>query len=184
MEVESCAVMVEPDFCLVEHRRNAVPVADGCRPRLGGLPRHLADLPVDGVVLMLPLAAVMVLFSGPIVRLLYQRGNFTPADTLLVSRVQAMYAFQLAFTGVGMLYGRVLVAMKRTDLVMASAALNLALDIVLNLICMRYLGVAGIALATSLFYFGTFLFFRTMARRLLGRQMKMQTALAVGTSCA
>ena len=108
--------------------------------------------------LMLPLTAIMVLFSGTIVRLLYQRGNFTPADTLLVSRVQAMYAFQLAFAGLGMLYGRLLVAMKRTDLIMASAALNLGLDIVLNLICMRYLGVAGIALATSLFYFGSYLF--------------------------
>ncbi len=134
--------------------------------------------------LMLPLAAIMVLFSGTIVRLLYQRGNFTPADTLLVSRVQAMYALQLAFAGLGMLYGRLLVAMKRTDLIMASAALNLGLDIVLNIICMRHFGVAGIALATSLFYFGSYLFARTMARRLLGRQMKMQTGLAVGASCA
>ncbi len=134
--------------------------------------------------LMVPLAAVMIWFSATIVRVLYQRGNFSPADTLLVSRIQAMYAFQLAFTAVGMLYGRLLIAMKRTDLIMASAALNLSLDIVLNLICMRYLGVAGIALATSLFYFGTFLFLRTTARRLLGRQMKTQTGLAVGTSCA
>ncbi len=134
--------------------------------------------------LMVPLAAIMVLFSGLIVRLLYQRGNFTPADTLLVSHVQAMYAFQLAFTAIGMLYSRLLVAMKRTDIIMASAALNLGLDIILNLVCMRYLGVAGIALATSLFYFGTFLFLRTTARRLLSRQMKMQTGLAVGASCA
>jgi putative peptidoglycan lipid II flippase len=133
---------------------------------------------------MLPLVVIMVSFSSTIVRLLYQRGNFTPTDTLLVSRVQAMYALQLAFAGVGMLYGRMLVAMKRTDLIMASAALNLAFDIVFNFICMRHFGVAGIALATSLFYFGSFLFARTMARRLLSRQMKRQTALTFGTSCA
>ena len=132
----------------------------------------------------LPLVVIMVMFSGAIVRLLYQRGNFTAADTLLVSRVQAMYALQLVFTGVGMLYGRMLVAMRRTDLIMASAALNLVLDVVLNILCMRRFGVAGIALATSLFYFGSFLFARTMATRLLRRQIRMQTVLTFGTSCA
>ncbi len=133
---------------------------------------------------MLPLVAVLVLGSGTIVRLLYQRGAFSAADTALVSRVQIMYAWQLSFGGVAILYARLLIAMKRNDLIMVSAALNLGLDIVLNLVCMRYLGVAGIALATSLFYFGSFLFFQTMGRYLLGRQMKLQSSLAMGTLCA
>jgi putative peptidoglycan lipid II flippase len=45
--------------------------------------------------------------------------------------------------------------------------LNLALDIPLNLILMRWIGVAGIALATSLWTVSTFLFLLYWARRLL-----------------
>ena len=35
---------------------------------------------------------------------------------------------------------------------MYAAAINLSLDVVFNIICMRFWGVAGIALSTSLFY--------------------------------
>jgi putative peptidoglycan lipid II flippase len=133
---------------------------NGCRRTLQTYTRVVSFV-------LIPVAIVMVLGSRTIVRLLYQRGVFTPADTVLVSRVQAMYAVQLLFCGVGMLYGRLLVAMKRNDLIMVSAMLNLVLDVVLNIICMRYFGVAGIALSTSLFYLGSFLFCRTMANRLL-----------------
>jgi putative peptidoglycan lipid II flippase len=128
---------------------------------------------------LIPVAIVLVLGSSTIVRLLYQRGAFTIADTVLVSRVQAMYALQLLFCGVGMLYGRLLVAMKRNDLIMVGAALNLTLDVVLNIICMRYFGVAGIALSTSLFYFGSFLFCRTMANRLLSQKETLGLAAVV-----
>jgi putative peptidoglycan lipid II flippase len=128
---------------------------------------------------LIPVAIVLALGSRTIVRLLYQRGAFTTADTVLVSRVQAMYALQLLFCGVGMLYGRLLVAMKRNDLIMVCAVLNLTLDVVLNIVCMRYLGVAGIALSTSLFYFGSFMFCRAMANRLLSQKTTSGLAAAV-----
>jgi peptidoglycan biosynthesis protein MviN/MurJ (putative lipid II flippase) len=50
---------------------------------------------------------------------------------------------------------------------MIIAGINLALDVVLNLICMKWLGVAGIALSTSLFYLGSLAFAVVMGRRLL-----------------
>lgn len=48
--------------------------------------------------------------------------------------------------------------MRRTDLILYCGTLNLMLDVVLNLILMRWFGVAGIALATSLWTASTFLF--------------------------
>jgi putative peptidoglycan lipid II flippase len=48
--------------------------------------------------------------------------------------------------------------MRRTDLALYCGMLNLILDIFLNLILMRWLGVAGIALATSLWTVSTFFF--------------------------
>ena len=57
--------------------------------------------------------------------------------------------------------------MRRTDLILYCGILNLGLDIVLNLILMRWFGVAGIALATSLWTVSTFLFLWYWTRRLM-----------------
>jgi putative peptidoglycan lipid II flippase len=62
---------------------------------------------------------------------------------------------------------RFLVAMRRTDLIFYCGTLNLILDIGLNLILMRWFGVAGIALATSLWTVSTFLFLWYWTWRLL-----------------
>jgi len=117
------------------------------------------------------------------VRLLYQRGAFGAADTAVVARVQAMYALQVPFFAIGLLHVRLLTALKRNDLVMASAGLNLVLDIILNLVCMRFLGVAGIALSTSLFYVGSFFFASYATRRLLHRVRQAPRPVMAEAAC-
>ena len=77
--------------------------------------------------------------------------------------------------------------MRRNDIVMVSAGLNLGLDVVLNLICIRLLGVVGIALSTSVFYVGSFLFTAFTVRTLLSRaQQSSQIAVAAlaNNSCS
>ena len=59
--------------------------------------------------------------------------------------------------------------MRRTDLVLYCGLLNLVLDIVLDFVLMRLMGVAGLALATSLWTISTCVFFWLCARRLLAR---------------
>lgn len=128
------------------------------------------------VLVMTPVCLVLIALSPSLTRLLFERGAFTAQDTLVVSQVQTMYALQIPFYAAGLLYVRMLTALKRNDLVMISAGISLALDIVLNLICMKYLGVAGIALSTSLFYIASLLFAFFMARRLLSDRLVKQVA--------
>ena len=80
-----------------------------------------------------------------------------------------MYAIQIPFFVVSRVYYRFVVAMRRTDLVLYCGLLNLALDVVLNLLLMRWMGVAGIALATSLWTMSTLVFLWYWANRLLAR---------------
>jgi putative peptidoglycan lipid II flippase len=129
------------------------------------------------LLIMTPICVLLIAFSPALVRLLFQRGAFTAQDTLVVSRVQAMYALQIPFYAAGLLYVRMLTALRRNDLVMISAGISLALDVVLNLICMRFWGVAGIALSTSLFYVASLSFAFYMARRLLRQNSEQQNAL-------
>jgi putative peptidoglycan lipid II flippase len=105
-----------------------------------------------------PIALGLIAGAHPLIRLTLQHGAFSSGDTAVVAPVLMMYAVQIPFFVCSRVCYRFLVAMRRTDLIFYCGALNLALDIVLNLVLMRWFGVAGIALATSLWTVSTFLF--------------------------
>jgi len=117
----------------------------------------------------LPVAGLTIVSSHLLVRIAFQHGAFQTRDTEVVAKTLAMYAIQIPFFVTSRVYYRFLVAMLRTDLVLACGAINLGVDIVLNLVLMRWLGVAGIALATSMWTVSTFFFLRYWAKRLLAR---------------
>lgn len=102
-------------------------------------------------------AALIGAFSAPIVRLLFERGAFGSADTEIVAGVQMLFALQVPWYVAGGVAVRILSALQMNQVILAVAGANLLLDIALNWLLMRYLGVAGIALATSCVYFVSFL---------------------------
>ncbi len=114
-----------------------------------------------------PITALLVAAARPLVRAAYQHGRFGPHDTAAVASVLAMFAVQIPFYVVSRVDYRFIVAMRRTDLIFYCGLINLVLDIVLNLLFMRWFGVAGIAFATSIWMISTFFFLRYWSRRLL-----------------
>jgi putative peptidoglycan lipid II flippase len=121
-------------------------------------------------------AIALIAGARPLVHVLFERGRFGPRDTAVVSSVLAMYAIQIPFFSTSRVYYRFLVAMRRTDLVLYCGILNLGLDVVLNLVLMRWFGVAGIALATSLWTVSSFLYLWYWSRRLLKRAQSAEAA--------
>ena len=103
-----------------------------------------------------PIAVLLIAGSHLLIRITFQHGAFGPHDTAAVTPVLAMYAIQIPFFVASRVFYRFLVAMRRTDLIFYCGTINLILDIGLNLILMRWFGVAGIALATSLWTISTF----------------------------
>jgi putative peptidoglycan lipid II flippase len=87
-----------------------------------------------------------------LIRIVFQRGAFTAADTTVVGHVQAFLSLQIPFYILGQLGVRLISALKRNSVLMVIAGVNLTLNVIFNLILMRYAGVAGIALSTSLVY--------------------------------
>jgi putative peptidoglycan lipid II flippase len=94
----------------------------------------------------------LVAFSHPLIRIIFQRGAFTAADTGVVGRVQAFLSLQIPFYFLAQLGVRFISALKRNSVLMVIAGVNMVLNIIFNLILMRYAGVAGIALSTSFVY--------------------------------
>ncbi len=123
-----------------------------------------------------PIAILLIAGARPLVRIAYEHGHFGPHDTAIVASVLAMYAVQIPFYVTSRVYYRLIVAMRRTDLVLYCGLLNLGLDIVLNLVLMHWLGVAGIALATSLWTVSTFFYLWYWSRKLLARASAQEAA--------
>ena len=120
----------------------------------------------------------MLLIAGAnmLIRITFQHGAFGPGDTAVVTKVLVMYAIQIPFFVCSRVFYRFIVAMRRTDLILYCGTINLGLDLILNLILMRWFGVAGIALATSLWTVSTFFFFWYWSRRLLAQASHAEAA--------
>lgn len=114
-----------------------------------------------------PIATVLIAGSTLLVRMTLQHGVFSGTDTREVAPTLAMYALQIPFFVVSRVFYRLVIAMRRTDLVFYCGAINLAIDIALNIILMRFMGVAGIALSTSLWAVSTCLLLWFWSQRLL-----------------
>lgn len=95
------------------------------------------------------ITCVLVFVSEPITRLLFGRGAFDDAAVDLVAEVQWMYALQIPFFTWSMMAVRLISALRRNHVLMVGAGISLVLNIALNLWFSKYLGVAGIALSTS-----------------------------------
>ena len=114
-----------------------------------------------------PIAIVLIAGAHFLIQTTFQHGVFGVADSDAVTPVLAMYALQIPFFVCSRVFYRFLVAMRRTDLIFYCGLLNLGLDVVLNLVLMRWLGLAGIALATSLWTVSTLMFLWYWSRRIL-----------------
>ena len=130
------------------------------------------------VLATVPLTVLLAVLSKSLVRVLFQRSAFTSADTELVSWVQVCYAAQIPFHIWSLLFVRFLCSIRRNDLLMYLAAVNLTLDIVLNLVLMRIWGVAGIAMSTSIVTATSFVLVAIASVRLLARQGSSALATA------
>jgi putative peptidoglycan lipid II flippase len=103
-------------------------------------------------VAAVPATVLLILGSKVLVRVLFERGAFTTQDTSLVATVQALYLLQVPFVMWGILLVRLASSLQKNQILLIGATITLPLNVVLNLALMRWLGVAGIALSTSVVY--------------------------------
>jgi len=104
-----------------------------------------------------PATGLLILFSAPLVRLLFEGGAFTRQDSSVVVLVQQMHLIQIPFAILAALVARLISAFEANRHLLAAATLFFSSNAILNYLLMQRLGVAGIALATSLasaLYFG------------------------------
>ena len=101
------------------------------------------------LVINVPAAAGLALLSEPIVRLLYQRGAFTADDTHLMAPLLALFAIGMPFFSVVNLTLRAFYSIKDTATPVKVALIDFLINLGLSLLLMRWLGAAGLVLAST-----------------------------------
>jgi len=99
-------------------------------------------------LLLIPASAFIVVLTTPIVRLVFERGEFNSQSTHLVSIALFWFAFSLPFGGVNLLLTRVFFAVQRPWIPTKLAALNIVVDIVVSVGLYKPLGIAGLIIGT------------------------------------
>jgi putative peptidoglycan lipid II flippase len=100
-------------------------------------------------LLMIPAAAIMIVLATPIIRLVYQHGSFSPADTTRASTALFWFAFSLPFGGVNLLLTRTCFALQRPWIPTRYAAMNMVVDIIVSVGLYKPLGIAGLVIGTA-----------------------------------
>ena len=98
----------------------------------------------------IPAALALLVISEPIISVLFERGAFTVADSFVTAAVLSAYALGLpAFILIKVLAPGYF-ARKDTKTPVQIAIIALLVNVFLNLILMQFLGVVGIALASTI----------------------------------
>ncbi len=116
----------------------------------GRFTRSLADGTRLVIFMLLPASAIMLVLAEPIVRLLFQRGEWTAAQTPGVAEAMMAFALGLALNGVILLLTRCFFALQHVWAATALALVNLVVAAGLSLLLYGPCGVWGIPLANSI----------------------------------
>ena len=122
------------------------------------------------VAVSIPVSFLLARYSEPIVRLLFQRGAFTIAQTGVVATVQSYSLVQIPFAVLLAMAVKLASSLKANRLMLETAALALAVNVIADYALMQWKGVAGIALAGAVVHCASLLYLSiALSRRMRGR---------------
>ncbi|MDQ2984137.1 MAG: murein biosynthesis integral membrane protein MurJ [Actinomycetota bacterium] len=140
--------------------------------------RHMVALGLRQIAfLLIPASAAAAVLAEPIVRLLYQRGQFEPNQTPVVAGALAAFALGLTFNGTMLMLNRAFFSLQSNWIPTLVAVANLALNAALDGAFYRF-GTWGIPLATSVVNIAGTAALLVLLRRRFGRIEFGETARA------
>ena len=101
-------------------------------------------------LLAVPISMGAMLYAQPVIRIVYEHGAFTAEDTRRTAAAFFCYAIGLTFLAVNQLITKVFYSLHDTKTAVYCSVASVVCNIVLNLILVRSMAHAGLALATSI----------------------------------
>jgi len=132
------------------------------------------------LLLLVPCAALMMVLSDPITRIIYQRGEFDAAQTDLVSEALFFFSLSLPFAGVNLILIRTFFSLQTPWTPTLIALGNLGVNAGLDALLYEPMGIGGITLATAIVSLITTVALALVLRGRLGG-LDLARTLDVGT---
>jgi putative peptidoglycan lipid II flippase len=145
------------------------------RADISGLRRALDNGIRQIAFLLVPAGLVSIVLADPIVRLIYERGEFTSSDTTIVADCLQAFSIGLVFNGWMLILNRSFYAVQSNWIPTAVALAAVALNAGLNAVFYRF-GIWGIPLATAVVNIVGAATLLVLMRRRVGLEPAMRTA--------
>lgn len=138
-----------------------------------GLKKSVSEAISSVNLLIIPATVGVMIFAEPVVTLLFGRGQFDDQALAMTSTALFFYAVGMIGFGLREVLSRAFYAMQDTKTPAINAAIAVGLNITLNFILSKLMGISGLALATSISaIFGTTLLFFSLRRKVGAFGMK------------
>ena len=130
-----------------------------------GLRQAYVSATVLSLVFSLPATVGLIVLAEPIIRVIYQHGRFTPADTVQTAGALALYAVGLFAYAAQKIVVPVFYSLNKARYPVIASFISLTLNICLVTVFLKYFQHRTIALSTSVCMLGNFLFLSCMLYR-------------------
>jgi putative peptidoglycan lipid II flippase len=100
--------------------------------------------------LVLPVVTLLFILRTDIVRLFFERGNFSAENTRLTALALGCYAPSILFVTLNICVRRTLFALQESRFVARIGFIAVGFNVSMNFVLMRFIDVGGLALATTL----------------------------------
>ncbi len=102
------------------------------------------------LLITIPATVGLIILAEPIVKIAFERGAFDTIATKMTSQALIFYAIGLVAMALRLFISRVYYSLQDTKTPMINGVLSAGLNILLNLILIKYMAHSGLALATSI----------------------------------
>jgi putative peptidoglycan lipid II flippase len=117
---------------------------------LPNLRRTMANGVRQIFLLLIPAAVFTAVLATPIVRLVYERGEFDAHSTDLVSTALFWFSFSLPFAGANLLLTRTFFSLQRPWTPTKLAVANMVVDVIVSVALYKPFGIAGLVVGTAI----------------------------------
>ncbi len=102
------------------------------------------------LLLNLPATVGLIVLARPIVAVIFEHGEFTPADTIATAAALQLYAIGLIGYSIVRIISPTFYALGRSRIPVMVSAASVVVNVVLNVMLVRSMGYRGLALGTSI----------------------------------
>lgn len=135
--------------------------------RIGDFKDSIVDTFTSMFVLVIPAMVGLIVLAEPIVKFIYEGGNFTAEDTLLTAPVLMIYSAGLVAIALRDILFKSFYSLKDTKTPTKNTMFMIAMNIVVSVVSSRFMGLKGLALGTTLAaYFGAILLYFNLKKKI------------------